>query len=40
MDNDSNPMTEKELNERIVQSESNFKNKRFKRTSEIFSKYG
>lgn len=33
------PMTEKELNERIDQSESDFSNNRYKRTSELLTKY-
>jgi len=33
------PMTKKELNQRIDQSESDFKNNRFKTTSELLSKY-
>jgi len=32
-------MTKKELNKRIDQSEDDFKNKRFKKTSELLSKY-
>ena len=33
------PMTEEELNERIDQSESNFRNNRFKTSSELLSKF-
>lgn len=33
------PMTEKELNERIDRSESDFKNNQHKRTSELLTKY-
>jgi hypothetical protein len=33
------PMTKKELNKRIDQSEADFKNNRFKKSSELFSKY-
>ena len=33
------PMTKKELNKRIDQSEADFKNNRFKKTSELLSKY-
>ncbi|KEO73810.1 hypothetical protein [Anditalea andensis] len=33
------PMTKEELNQRIDQSESDFKNNRFKTTSELLSKY-
>lgn len=36
---DFKPMTEKELNARIDQSESDFKNNRYKRTSELLTKY-
>lgn len=36
---DFKPMTKEKLNERIAQSESDFKNNRFKRTSELLSKY-
>lgn len=36
---DLKPMTKEELNQRIDQSESDFKNDRFKRTSELLSKY-
>jgi len=32
-------MTEAELNARIDQSEENFKNNRFKKSSDLFSKY-
>ena len=39
VDEDFKTMTEKELNERIDQSESDFKNKRYKRTSELLAKY-
>ncbi|MDT0642727.1 hypothetical protein RM553_07760 [Zunongwangia sp. F363] len=34
-----NPMTRKELNERIDKSEADFKNNRYKKTSELLSKY-
>ena len=33
------PMTEIELNQRIDQSEADFKNNRFKKTSELITKY-
>lgn len=33
------PMTKEELNKRIDQSESDFNNNRFKRTSDLLSKY-
>jgi len=33
------PMTEQELNKRIDQSESDFKDNRFKKSSELLSKY-
>lgn len=33
------PMTEEELNKRIDQSESDFRNNRFKNSSELLSKY-
>lgn len=33
------PMTKKELNKRIGQSEADFKNNRFKKISELLSKY-
>ncbi|NCO64130.1 MAG: hypothetical protein GW839_06655 [Flavobacteriales bacterium] len=33
------PMTEGELNKRIDQSESDFRNNRFKNSSELLSKY-
>ena len=33
------PMTEEELNKRIDQSESDFRNNRFKSSSELISKY-
>jgi hypothetical protein len=33
------PMTKKELNKRIDQSESDFKKNQFKKTSELLSKY-
>ena len=33
------PMTQEELNKRIDQSESDFRNKRFKTSSELLSKY-
>ncbi len=36
---DLKPMTKEELNQRIDQSESDFRNNRFKRTSELLSKY-
>jgi len=36
---DSEPMTKEELNRRIDQSESEFKNNRFKTSSELLSKY-
>ena len=36
---DFKPMTKKELNKRIDQSEADFKNNRFKKTSELLSKY-
>lgn len=36
---DFKPMTKEELNKRIDQSESDFKNNRFKQTSELLSKY-
>lgn len=39
VDEDFKTMTEKELNERIDQSESDFKNNRYKRTSELLAKY-
>lgn len=34
-----NGMTKEELNERIEKSESDFKNNRFKKTSELLTKY-
>ncbi len=34
-----NSMTKKELNKRIEQSEADFNNNRFKKTSELLSKY-
>ncbi|NGZ89327.1 hypothetical protein [Psychroflexus maritimus] len=34
-----NPMTKEVLNDRIEKSESDFKNKRFKKTSELLTKY-
>lgn len=34
-----NPMTKEKLNLRIEKSESDFKNKRFKKTSELLAKY-
>lgn len=39
IDNHFKPMTEKELNERIDQSESDFRNNRYKHTSELLTKY-
>jgi len=33
------PMTEEELNKRIDQSESDFRNNRFKNSSELLAKY-
>ena len=36
---DFEPMTKEELNLRIEQSESDFKNKRFKSSSELLSKF-
>ena len=33
------PMTKKELNKRIDQSESDFKNNQFKKSAELLSKY-
>ncbi|AVR46010.1 hypothetical protein C7S20_12515 [Christiangramia fulva] len=36
---DFKPMTKEELNQRIDQSEKDFKNNRFKKTSELLSKY-
>lgn len=36
---DFEPMTEEELNKRIDQSESDFRNNRFKNSSELLSKY-
>ena len=39
VDDHFKPMTEKELNDRIDQSESDFKNNRYKRTSELLTKY-
>ncbi|RXP46077.1 hypothetical protein EC396_12805 [Lutibacter sp. HS1-25] len=33
------PMTQNELNKRIDQSESDFKNKRFKSSSDLLAKY-
>lgn len=36
---DFKPMGKDELNQRIDQSESDFENNRFKRTSELLSKY-
>lgn len=40
-DNDfsENSMTKEKLNNRIEKSESDFKNKRFKKTSELLAKY-
>ncbi|QTD38099.1 hypothetical protein JL193_01980 [Polaribacter batillariae] len=35
-----NPMTIEELNKRIDKSESDFKNNRFKTSSELLAKYG
>ncbi len=34
-----NRMTKEKLNQRIEKSESDFKNKRFKKTSELLAKY-
>lgn len=39
IDKDSNPMTKEELNQRIDQSEKDFEENRFKKTSELLSKY-
>jgi len=39
VDENFKPMTKKELNKRIDQSESDFKNNRYKRTSELLTKY-
>ncbi len=36
---DFKPMTKEELNKRIDQSESDFKNNKFKKSSELLSKY-
>ncbi len=36
---DFKPMTKEQLNHRIDQSEEDFKNKHFKKTSELLSKY-
>jgi len=38
-ENKFEPMTEEELNKRIDQSESDFRNNRFKSSSELLSKY-
>ncbi|RXJ44510.1 hypothetical protein [Gelidibacter gilvus] len=38
-ENKFEPMNEEELNKRIDQSESDFRNKRFKSSSELLSKY-
>lgn len=38
-DNDFNPMTAEELNNRVAESESDFENNRYKKNSELFSKY-
>jgi len=37
--NELEPMSEEQLNKRIDQSESDFKNKRFKNSSELLAKY-
>jgi glutamine amidotransferase-like uncharacterized protein len=34
-----NPMTKEKLNNRIEKSESDFKNKRYKKTAELLAKY-
>ncbi|MGM0635888.1 MAG: hypothetical protein ACQESK_07450 [Bacteroidota bacterium] len=34
-----NPMTKENLNQRIEKSEADFKNKRYKKTSELLAKY-
>ncbi|WP_372920084.1 hypothetical protein [Salegentibacter sp.] len=39
IEKDFNPMTQEELDQRIDQSEEDFKNNRFKKTSELLSKY-
>jgi chemotaxis protein CheY-P-specific phosphatase CheC len=39
VEEESKPMTKKELNKRIDQSESDFEKNRFKKTSELLSKY-
>ena len=39
IEKDFNPMTQEELEQRIEKSEEDFKNNRFKKTSELFSKY-
>lgn len=39
IEKDFNPMTQKELDQRIDQSEEDFKNNRFKKTSDLLSKY-
>jgi len=36
---EENPFTVEEINERVSRSEDDFKNKKFKTTSEILSKY-
>lgn len=38
-ENEFEPMTEEEINKRIDQSESDFRNNRFKSSSELLSKY-
>ena len=38
-DSHENRMTKEELNKRIEKSESDFKNNRFKKTSELLTKY-
>lgn len=38
-ENDFEPFTVEELNERILQSEKDFENNKFKTTAEILSKY-
>lgn len=38
-ENQFNPFTVEEMNERISRSEDDFKNKKFKTTSELLSKY-
>lgn len=39
IEKDFNPMTQEELDQRIEQSEEDFKNNRFKKTSDLLSKY-